>query len=151
MKKVITVCLLCISSLILAKEPIKALIVTGQNNHNWKDSHLILQKIFNESGVFTADLAISPPQGEDMSGFSPNFAAYQVVVLDYNGDSWSDATNAAFLNYVKNGGGIIVYHAADNAFRDWKEYNEIIGLGGWGDRNETDGPYVYYQNGKIVR
>ncbi|MDR0814577.1 MAG: ThuA domain-containing protein [Bacteroidales bacterium] len=151
MKKVITLCLLCISSLILAKEPIKALIVTGQNNHNWKDSHLILQKILNESGVFTADLAITPSQGQDMSNFLPNFSAYKLIVLDYNGDAWPAATNNAFLEFVKNGGGVVVYHAADNAFRNWKEYNEIIGLGGWENRNETDGPYVYYKDGQIVR
>jgi len=132
--------------------PIKALIVTGQNNaHNWQDSHLILQKYLNESGVFTADVVISPAKGEDMSGFSPNFADYQVVVLDYDGDSWPAATNAAFLDYVRNGGGVVVYHAANNSFPEWKEYNEIIGLGGWGGRTEKDGPYVYFVDGKEVR
>jgi type 1 glutamine amidotransferase len=134
-----------------AKDPVKALIVTGQNNHNWKASSVILQKYLNESGVFVADLAISPEKGADMSSFRPDFSAYKVVVLDYNGDSWPDETNRAFLDYVKNGGGVVVYHAADNAFRNWKEYNEIIGLGGWEDRNETDGPYVYFQDGKEIR
>lgn len=43
-------------------------------------------------------------------------------------------------------------HAANNAFGDWKEYNEMIGLGGWGGRNESSGPYVFVDaNGKIVR
>ena len=31
-----------------AKEPIKALVVTGQNNHNWQVSHLAIQ----DSGKF---------------------------------------------------------------------------------------------------
>lgn len=134
-----------------AKDPIKALIVTGQNNHNWKASSVILQKYLNESGIFVADMAVSPEKGGDMSSFRPDFSAYKVVVLDYNGDSWPEDTNRAFLEYVKNGGGVVVYHAADNAFRKWKEYNEIIGLGGWEGRNETDGPYVYYVDGKEVR
>jgi type 1 glutamine amidotransferase len=134
-----------------AKDPIKVLVVTGQNNHNWEASSVILQKYLNESGIFTADLAVSPKKGEDMSSFCPDFSKYQAVVLDYNGDSWSEATNKAFLEYVENGGGIVVYHAADNAFRKWKEYNEIIGLGGWENRDETDGPYVYFRDGKEVR
>jgi len=134
------------------KEPIKVLIVTGQNTaHNWQASNVILQQFLNESGMFTADVVVSPKRGEDMSGFAPNFSAYQVVVLDYDGDSWPNATNAAFLDFVKNGGGVVVYHAADNSFPEWKEYNEIIGLGGWGNRNEKDGPYVYFKDGKEVR
>ena len=139
-------------SMIYAKDPIKVLIVTGQNNsHNWQASSTILQKYLNESGLFKADVAVSPPKGEDMSNFLPDFSPYQVVVIDYDGDSWTDATNAAFLNFVKNGGGVVVYHAGNNPFPNWKEYNEIIGLGGWGNRNEKDGPYVYFKDGKEVR
>jgi type 1 glutamine amidotransferase len=134
-----------------AKDPVKVLVVTGQNNHNWQASSVILQKYLNESSVFVADIAVSPKKGEDMSSFRPDFSAYKAVVLDYNGDSWSEDTNRAFLEYVKNGGGVVVYHAADNAFRNWKEYNEIIGLGGWEGRNETDGPYVYFADGREVR
>jgi type 1 glutamine amidotransferase len=53
---------------------------------------------------------------------------------------------------VRNGGGLVVIHAANNAFGDWKEYNEMIGLGGWGGRNEHSGPYVYLDaEGKLVR
>jgi type 1 glutamine amidotransferase len=152
-KKVSVLCLMLLLStgILNAKDPIKALIVTGQNNHNWAASSVILQKYLNESGVFVADLAVSPSKGEDMSAYRPNFSAYKVIVLDYNGDSWSEDTNKDFLEYVKNGGGVVVYHAANNAFRKWKEYNEIIGLGGWEGRDETDGPYVYFRDGVEVR
>jgi type 1 glutamine amidotransferase len=151
-QKVLILCLIFLPVAVLnAKDPIKVLILTGQNNHNWKASNVILQKYLNESGVFAADIATSPDKGGDMSSFRPDFSAYKAVVLDYNGDAWSDETNKAFLEYVKNGGGVVVYHAADNAFRNWKEYNEIIGLGGWENRDETDGPYVYYSDGKEVR
>jgi type 1 glutamine amidotransferase len=145
-------CLMFLSMTVLnAQDPIKALVLTGQNNHYWQASNVILQKYLNESGIFVADVAVSPGTGEDMSAFRPDFSAYKAVVLDYNGDSWSEETNEAFMEYVKNGGGVVVYHAADNAFRNWKEYNEIIGLGGWENRDETDGPYVYFSEGKEVR
>jgi len=42
---------------------------------------------------------------------------------------------------IQNGGGLVVIHAADNSFPNWPAYNQMIGLGGWGDRTETDGPH----------
>lgn len=128
----------------------KALIITGQNNHNWKVSHVALKKMLDQTGLFTTDIAITPPKGGDMNTFDPDFSKYKVVVLDYNGESWSEKTKAAFITYVKNGGGVVSVHAADNSFPEWKEYNEIIGLGGWGNRSEKDGPYVYYKDNKVV-
>ncbi|MDO8544753.1 MAG: ThuA domain-containing protein [Opitutaceae bacterium] len=72
----------------------------------------------------------------------PKFSEYAVVISNYNGERWPDAVRSAFVDYVRNGGGFVVYHAANNAFPDWPEYNEIIGLGGWGGRNEKSGPYL---------
>ena len=86
-----------------------------------------------------------------MSGFAPDFAQYDAVVSNYNGDSWSPKTQQALIDYVNNGGGLVIVHAADNSFPNWKEYNEMIGLGGWGGRSEKSGPYVYFKDGSIVR
>lgn len=128
----------------------KALIVTGQNNHNWKASSPILKQVLEQTGLFSADIVTSPDNKGDMNTFDPNFSKYDVVVLDYNGKPWSEKTKAAFESYVNNGGGVVVYHAADNSFPEWKEYNLMIGLGGWGNRTEKDGPYVYFNNEKMV-
>lgn len=133
------------------KVELKALVVTGQNNHNWQRSSVFLKSILKKSGIFTVDTKVSPEKGKEMSGFVVDFTPYNVIVLDYNGDEWPEQTKTNFVNYVKNGGGVVVYHASDNAFPDWPEYNEIIGLGGWGDRNESAGPYVYIADGKVVR
>jgi uncharacterized protein len=128
----------------------KTLIITGQNNHNWKASSPVLKTILDETGLFKAEVMITPEKGGDMNTFNPDFSKYKLVVLDYNGDSWSEKTNSSFLKYVTGGGAVVVYHAANNSFPGWKEYNEIIGLGGWGDRTEKDGPYVYYLNNQLV-
>ena len=130
-----------------AKEPVQGIIITGQNNHNWPVSHQAIKMTLENSGLFLLDVAVSPAQGEDMSGFAVDFSKYRLVVLDYNGDSWSPAMNAAFQDYVSSGGGVVVYHAADNAFTNWKEYNELIALGGWGGRNQASGPYHYWKDG----
>lgn len=129
---------------------LKALVVSGQNNHNWPVSHKVLERILEQSGLFEVDIALTAPAGGDMSGFKPDFAAYDVVVLDYNGDRWPAETDAAFLDYVQGGGGVVVYHAADNAFADWEEFNRIIALGGWEGRNEKSGPYCYLKDGELV-
>jgi type 1 glutamine amidotransferase len=131
--------------------PMKALIVDGQNGHDWKATTPVLKQLLEETGLFEVDVATSPPKGEDMSGFKPDFAAYDVVVSNYQGDEWPEETKKALVDYVQGGGGLVIYHFACAAFPNWKEYNEMIGLGGWGGRNEKDGPYVRWRDGKIVR
>jgi len=126
------------------------LIITGQNNHNWKASSPVLKQILDETGLFSSEIVTTPEKDGDMQTFAPDFSKYKLVVIDYNGDSWSEKTNTAFVDYVKNGGGVVIYHAADNSFPAWKEYNEMTGLGGWGNRNQKDGPYVYYKNNQLV-
>jgi uncharacterized protein len=131
--------------------PNKALIISGQNNHTWQGSTPVLKQILENSGLFSVEIAQTPAPKKDMSTFKPDFSKYQLVVLDYYGDAWPEETRTAFEAYVSGGGGVVVYHAADNAFPDWKEYNKITGLGGWENRSEKDGPYVRWRDGAIVR
>ena len=132
----------------LAEAKLKALIIDGHNNHNWRATTPVLKKSLEESGEFTVDVATA---GKNVSKFAPKFSDYDVVVSNYNGPMWPKATQKAFIDYVQNGGGLVVVHAANNSFGGWKEYNEMIGLGGWGGRNEKHGPYVYYVDDKPVR
>lgn len=134
----------------LAAPPYKALIVDGQNGHDWKSTTPVLKKLLEETKLFAVDVATSPPKGQDNSGFKPDFAAYNVVVSNYQGDAWPTATQKAFVEYVKNGGGFVVFHFACAAFPDWKEYNEIIGVGGWGGRTKEAGPLVRWRDGRAV-
>lgn len=134
-----------------AAEKLKLLIVDGQNNHAWAKTTPVMQRWLTESGRFTVDVATSPAKGQDMSGFAPNFKAYDVVLSNYNGDEWSAATKQDLIDYVQNGGGLAIIHAANNSFGNWPEYNKMIGLGGWGGRNEKHGPYVRFRDGQIVR
>jgi type 1 glutamine amidotransferase len=133
-----------------AAPPYKALIVDGQNGHDWKGTTPVLKKLLEETGLFAVDVATSPPKGQDMSGFKPKFAAYNVVVSNYQGDSWSEEPQKALADYVQNGGGLVIFHFACAAFPKWKEYNEMMGLGGWGGRTEKDGPYLRLRDGKFV-
>ena len=140
-----------LAAMAAAAPPMKALIVDGQNGHDWKGTTPVLKQLLAETGLFSVDVATSPPKGEDMIGFKPDFAAYHVVVSNYQGDDWPEATQKALVDYVKGGGGLVIYHFACAAFPKWKDYNEMIGVGGWGGRNEKDGPMLRWRDGKIVR
>ena len=130
--------------------PIRALIIDGQNNHDFTATTPHLKKVLEETGLFTVDVATSPAKGGDMSTFKPEFNKYRVVISNYNGEPWSKETQGALATFVRNGGGFVSVHAADNSFPEWPEYNEMIGLGGWGDRNEKSGPYLRLRDGKFV-
>jgi len=135
-----------------AGEKYSALIVEGQNNHGvWPTTTKMMKGYLEETGLFNVDVATTKPKGTD-AGFAPEFSKYDVVLSNYNGAAWPEATQKSFVKYIRDGGGFVVVHAADNAFGNWKEYNEMIGLGGWGGRNEKSGPYVYINaEGKVVR
>ena len=92
-----------------------------------------------------------------MSSFSPTFSDYQAVVLDYEGFEFAPPVKQAFVDYVRNGGGLVVLHAADNAFPAWAESNEMIGVGGWGgftpgygNRTQAAGPKIRWRDGGLV-
>lgn len=153
LKKIVllSLCCLVLSGSTAFADKIKVLIVDGQNNHNWKTTTPVMKKGLEECGRFEVDVATSPSRGKDMSGFSPEYSKYDVVISNYNGDMWSDKAQKGLIDYVKGGGGLVIVHAADNSFPEWTEYNRMIGLGGWGGRTERHGPYVYFEDGTIVR
>lgn len=134
--------------------PIRSLIIDGQNNHDWKKTTPVLKKILEDSGLFHVEVLTAPPKGGDFSVFKPDFKKYQLVLSNYNefptGDKWPAEVRTAFQQWVQNGGGFVSFHAADNAFPDWPEYNLMIGIGGWLGRNENSGPFWYFQDGKLV-
>lgn len=161
-----------------AAEKMKALIVDGQNNHVvWPKATLMLKQYLEDTGLFTVDVArtrylwnwereaawlplAGTGEGERMKeprtdpNFKPAFDQYRLVVSNFGWKAadWPEETRRAFEHYMKNGGGLVVVHAANNSWPRWPEFNRMIGLGGWGDRNEKDGPYVFYDRaGQLVR
>jgi type 1 glutamine amidotransferase len=129
---------------------LRALIIDGQNNHDFKTTTPHLKKVLEDTGLFTVDVATTPAKGGDMTTFKPAFKDYRVLISNYSGQPWPQETQDAFVAFVKGGGGFVSVHAADNAFANWKEYNEMIGVGGWEGRNEKSGPYLRLREGKFV-
>lgn len=161
-----------------AAAPLRALIVDGQNNHaDWPKTTMMLKQYLEEFGGFEVDIArthyvwngqkwldqyplndgrqyipVDKPQVDD--NFAPEFSKYDVVVsnLGFGAAAWPEKTRHALQSFVRDGGGLVIVHAANNSFGQWREFNEMIGLGGWGGRNEKSGPYVFVNEaGEIVR
>ncbi len=158
--------------------PIPVLIVDGQNGYHgdWPKITLMMKTYLEDTGKFKVDVyrtkflmngkreAEFPlndgKKYEDFKesktdpDFKPEFAKYKLVInnFGFNAAPWPEETKTAFVDYMSNGGGLLSIHAADNCFPQWKEYNLMTGLGGWGGRTEKSGPYVYYNDkDEIVR
>ena len=105
--------------------PIKTLLITGANNHDWQRSSPYIQKILEESGKFDVTLTENPSETlEDAEGL----AQYDLLFSDYNGPEWSEAAKANFEQAVSGGTGLVILHAADNSFPGWVEYEKMVGL-----------------------
>ncbi len=89
----------------------KALIITGQSEYNWKVSSESAKQILDLTGLFKTEIIISPEKGGDMSSFAPAFADYDLVVSNYYGDPLNEGTVSALTEFVKEGGGLVIYNS----------------------------------------
>ncbi len=138
-----------------AAAPIRVMLLDGESGgpyHKWQIITPVLKKQLEETGLFQVDVVTAPPAGGDFSHFKPEFSKYQVIVFNYDApdERWSAELKSSFEQYIKNGGGLVTVHAADNAFGGWKEFNEMIGVGGWRGRTEKSGPYWFFKDGKLA-
>jgi hypothetical protein len=126
-----------------AASPIHVLLMDGESGgpyHKWQLTTPVLKKELEETHLFQVDVVTLPA--------TPEFSRYQVVVSNLDSADWPADLKASFTEYMSQGGGLVVVHAADNAFAGWPEYNKMIGVGGWRGRKEDAGPHWYWQDGK---
>lgn len=131
-------------------EPLRVLIIDGRNNHAWRTTTPVLREILTRAGCMVA-VATAPESDEELASFRPAFSKHDVVLSNYNGTPWSAETKQDFETYMAAGGGLVVVHAADNAFPEWPAWNQMIGVGGWGDRDEKSGPYLRWREDKWIQ
>jgi len=118
-----------------AAKPIRVLIIDGYSNHDWKQTTELIRGIIEPTGLFTVTVSTAPPTASSpgWDTWRPRFSHYDVVIQNSNdifgGPSWPHAVQQDFEKFVANGGGVYIWHSANNAFPDWPAYNEMIGLG----------------------
>jgi type 1 glutamine amidotransferase len=117
---------------------LRVLIVDGINNHDWKTATAGIRRILEDSGRFRVEVSTTPAReaaAKDWDAWRPDFKPYDVVVNNFNGGEgpdgiqWPEPVEKALEAYVEGGGGLVSFHAANNAFLPWVAYNEMIGLG----------------------
>lgn len=109
--------------------PIRVLLFSGQNNHDWKHTTPKLVDILTASGRFRVEITERPDQCT-----SNDFARCDVIVGNWNAwgkapvQDWPAGTREAFLTFVRRGGGHVVVHAGSSSFYDWPEYQQLAGV-----------------------
>ena len=140
-----------------AKQKLSILIIDGVNNHDWQVGTSAIREILNATGRFTVDVSTTPtseaPQ-EAWAAWRPDFSKYHAVIINFNGGHresdlrWPTEVEQSLERYVQAGGGLVAFHAANNAFLNWRAYNEMIGLG-WRDKSFGPGLAVA-DHGKVI-
>lgn len=128
----------CAGPLKAENKPIRVLIFSGQNNHNWRQTTPKLRAILQASGRFQVDVTEHPEQCN-----AATFDLYDVLLSNWNTFSkpgthppvtnWPAETRQAFLDFVRRGKGFVSVHAGTSSFYDWAEYQQLAG-GSWGRR-----------------
>ena len=115
--------------------PLRVLLLSGQNNHDWKATTPVLKKIYEASGRFTVDVTEDPSAAD-----AATFAKYDVVVSNWSGfpdmdkRQWGEKAEKAFVDFISGGKGFALFHAAAACLRTWPEFQQLSGAC-WG--NET--------------
>ena len=112
-------------------ERINILIISGKNNHEWQKTTPLLVKIHKDAGLFNVNVSDKP----DTLTYN-SLRKYNVLVSNWN--SWPDNNfrmspewENDLLKYVRNGGGLVFFHAGASSFYGWNEYHQM-GIGRWG-------------------
>jgi len=138
-----------------AHDVIRVLLLDGpQKAHKYEETTPVLQQVLESADLFEVEHSRSSKESCEDGSYQPDFSKHDVVVMNegYAAPDWPKATQKAFEKFMAEGGGMVVIHAANNSWPEWKEYNKMTGLGGWAGRDEKSGPYLYHNDkGELVR
>jgi type 1 glutamine amidotransferase len=121
------------------RKSVKVLIITGDHGHDWRKTTPFLKDLLAKAG-HQVDVTEAP--SKDLT--AENLARYDVLLLNYRNTPkgakenpasvWTDANKTAFLEAVKGGKGLVVYHHASSAFvggTPFEKEFEKATAGGW--------------------
>jgi uncharacterized protein len=106
-------------------KPIKTLFVTGRHIHDWKRTTAFYWYLMENTGRF--EVTVSTEADRDLAS-GEAAKGYELIVDDYRGEHWSLPARAAFANFVREGGGLVLVHAACVAFPGWAEFEAMAPL-----------------------
>jgi len=116
------------------EDKIRVLIVDGFSNHDWRQTTAQIRGVLAPTRLFDVSVSTAPDKtnAAAYAQWRPKFSDYQVVIQTCNdiggGPAWPEPVKQDFANFVQGGGGVYIFHSAENAFVGWKEYEDIVGL-----------------------
>lgn len=90
---------------------VRALILSGRNNHDWRTTTPFLKKLLLDSGRFDVRVAEATDSLTEQT-----LAPYDVLIMDYGGPRWGDVTEKAIETLVRSGKGFVTVHGASYHF-----------------------------------
>jgi len=124
-----------------ATAPLRVLILGGLHNHDWQSTTPVIRAMFEGCPRFGRVAVTEDPARLDAA----TLAGYDVVVSNWTPypdtrRTWPPETETAFLEFVRNGGGFVVFHASACTFQVWPEFQELIALT-WKENYTAHGAY----------
>jgi len=112
---------------------VRILILSGNNNHDWKSTTPLIQETLVRNLDCTIDITERPDTIHALM-----LKSYDVILSNWNAwpelkGQWNPEAKQAFADFIKRGGGFVCVHAASSTHYDWAPYLEIAG-GRWGDK-----------------
>lgn len=111
---------------------IQVLLLTGYNStpmHQWRFIDPVLRSILECTGKFQVHIDEEP---RGASAYT--FKGYDVLLLDYSdytpalGPKWPEITRQAYLDFLRNGGGVVAFHVTVGSFPEWPEFKKTLGI-----------------------
>ena len=111
-------------------ESIRLLILSGSNNHDWRQTTPLLESIYKGSGCFEVEITNQP----DTLVYK-DLKEFDAIVSNWNSwpDNdlrWPEETENGLLKYLEEGGGLVFFHSSTSAFYTWPEFKKIS-TGAW--------------------
>ena len=111
-----------------APAPLRVMLLSGDNNHAWRETTPALQALLEEGGRCRVDVVDLVP-----ALAAESFAPYEVILSNYNSFKspgptdavWKSGVRSAFLAHIRAGRGFVVVHAGSSVFYDWPEFQQL--------------------------
>ena len=120
---------------------LRALVLSGRNNHDWRTTTPLLRQLLVDSGRFDVRV-VEEPDGLTARTLAP----YDVVVSDYCGPRFAPDTEAALVAFVRSGKGLVAVHGAAYGFSGLdvladRHVRTGIAEAPWGEHGQMVGGY----------
>lgn len=118
---------------------VRVLIITGDHGHAWRETTPVLKEILTKAGHMvdvteTPRLDLTPEKLSKYNVLLLNYRDTPRGAVDNPNSVWSDENKQAFIEAIRGGTGLVVYHHASSAFRGNSEFDrefEKLSAGGW--------------------